>query len=88
MLYTITVAEDTQIPGMTEFKVTRGDEELIKFSAINVRKSLHLVSDFIADNFEATHAEDCDYIKSITERDDMHRRVPVRECNCPAKENL
>lgn len=35
----------------------------------------------------AAHSEDCDYIKSICERDDKHRRVPVRPCDCPAKED-
>ncbi len=34
------------------------------------------------------HAEDCDYIQSICERDNKSRRVPVRECDCPAKELL
>lgn len=89
MQYTITVAEDPQIPGMTEFKAARGDTELIKFSSLNVRESLRHLADYIADDVSPTaaHAEDCDYIKSICERDDRHRRVPVRACDCPAKED-
>lgn len=53
--YTIHVTDDAQIPGMTEFKVMRddvenGSVELMKFASFNIRKSMKLAADYLADS--------------------------------------
>ncbi len=58
MQYTIQVNDDADLPGMTEFKVMRddvenGSVELMKFSSLNIRKSMALAADYVADNILA-----------------------------------